>query len=154
MTRARKVVGRVTFVGAGPGDPGLLAVHAVDALRRAELVIADAAVPASITALASAEVRLAESTPADTAKAILLEARAGVSVVRLVAGDPLADDNAVKEAIAVAKTVVPFDVVPGVPIGAGTAAYAGVPIGPVRTEADLRAAEGADFDALAHAPGT
>jgi uroporphyrinogen III methyltransferase/synthase len=111
-------------------------------------------VPASITALASAEVRLAESTPADTAKAILLEARAGVSVVRLVAGDPFTDDNAVKEAIAVAKTVVPFDVVPGVSIGAGTAAYAGVPIGSVRTEADLHDADAADYDALANAAGT
>ncbi|PZS36723.1 MAG: bifunctional uroporphyrinogen-III C-methyltransferase/uroporphyrinogen-III synthase [Pseudonocardiales bacterium] len=154
MTRARKVLGRVTFVGAGPGDPGLLAVHAVDALGRAELVIADAAVPAAITALATAEVRLAGATPAETVKAVLAEARAGVSVVRLVAGDPFADDNAVKEAIAVAKTVVPFDVVPGMAIGAGTAAYAGVPIGSVRTEADLRVVDGADFEGLAHAPGT
>jgi uroporphyrinogen III methyltransferase/synthase len=154
MTRARKVLGRVTFVGAGSGDPGLLAVHALDALRRADLVVADAAVPASITALATGQVRPAAATPAETAKAVLAEARAGLSVVRLVGGDPLADDGAVKEALAVAKTVVPFDVVPGVPLGAGTAAYAGVPVGSVRTEADLRAVDAVDFDALAHAPGT
>jgi uroporphyrinogen III methyltransferase / synthase len=153
MTRARKVIGRVTFVGAGPGDPGLLAVHAVDALRRADLVVADAAVPASITALATAQVRRAEATPADTAKLVLTEARAGLSVVRLIAGDPLADDSAVKEALAVAKTVVPFEVVPGVPVGVGTAAYAGVPFGSVRTEADIVTGY-SDFEALAHAPGT
>ena len=153
MTRARKVIGRVTFVGAGPGDPGLLAVHAVEALRRADLVVVDAKVPASITALATAEVRRAEATPADTAKLMLAEARAGLSVVRLIAGDPLADDSAVKEALAVAKTVVPFEVVPGVPVGVGTAAYAGVPFGSVRTEADVVTAT-SDFEALAHAPGT
>ncbi|MCU1658310.1 MAG: Uroporphyrin-III C/tetrapyrrole (Corrin/Porphyrin) methyltransferase, partial [Pseudonocardiales bacterium] len=134
--------------------PGLLAVHAADALRRADVVVTDAAVPAAVTALTSGEVRPAEATPADTAKALLAEARAGHSVVRLVAGDPLADDTAVKEALAVAKTVVPFEVVPGVPVGSGTAAYAGVPVGSVRTEADLRGAEGTDFDALAHAAGT
>jgi uroporphyrinogen III methyltransferase / synthase len=154
MTRARKVLGRVTFVGAGPGDPGLLAVHAVEVLQRADLIIADPAVPASITALATAEVRPAEATPADTVKMVLAEARAGLVVARLVAGDPLADDGAVKEALAVAKTVVPFEVVPGVPVGAGTAAYAGVPFGSVHTEADLNAVDAADFEALAHAPGT
>jgi uroporphyrinogen III methyltransferase/synthase len=154
MTRARKIVGRITFVGSGPGDPGLLTSHAADAIRAAEIVVADAAVPAAITALASVEVRPADTTPAETAKAMLADARGGQSVVRLVAGDPFSDDDAVKEALAVAKTVVPFDVVPGVPLGVGTAAYAGVPIGAVRTEADLRDVDNVDYDALAHAAGT
>ena len=66
----------------------------------------------------------------------------------------LTDEGAIKEALAVAKTVVPFDIVPGVPIGVGTAAYAGVPVGPVRTEADIADVAMTDFDALAHAPGT
>jgi uroporphyrinogen III methyltransferase / synthase len=154
MTRARKVLGSVTFVGAGPGDPGLLAVHAVDALQRADVVVTDPGVSTAITALTSAEVRAAEALPAETAKAMLAEARNGLAVVRLVAGDPMADDGAVKEVLAVAKTVIPFIVVPGVPVGAGTAAYAGVPVGSVRTEADLRDAHTTDYDALAHAAGT
>ena len=45
MTRARKTVGRITFVGTGPGDPGLLTTRAADAIRSAEVVVADAAVP-------------------------------------------------------------------------------------------------------------
>jgi uroporphyrinogen III methyltransferase / synthase len=154
MTRARKPVGRVTFVGSGPGDPGLLAVHAVEALTRAEVVFADDAIPAAITALATGEVRPAASTPAETAKLVLVEARSGLSVVRLSTGDPFADDALVKEVLAVARTVVPFDVVPGLATGAGTAAYAGVPVGAVHTEADLTDLATADFDALAHAPGT
>ncbi|MDT4931433.1 MAG: uroporphyrinogen methyltransferase / synthase [Pseudonocardiales bacterium] len=154
MTRARKIVGRITFVGAGPGDPGLLTTHAADAIRRAEVVVADAAVPRSITDLAAVEVRPAESSPAETAKALLVDARNGLTVVRVVAGDPFVDESAVKEALAVAKTVVPFDVVPGIALGVGTAAYAGVPVGAVRTEADLHDAGNADYDALAHAAGT
>jgi uroporphyrinogen III methyltransferase/synthase len=38
MTRPRKPVGRITFVGSGPGDPGLLTRNADEALRRAELI--------------------------------------------------------------------------------------------------------------------
>src|SRR4051794_39167280 len=145
MTRARKIVGRITFVGSGPGDPGLLTTSATEAIRTAEIVVADAAVPAAATAFATGEVRPAETVPAETAKAMLTEARAGHRVVRLVAGDPFTDDDAVKEALAVARTVVPFDVIPGLVLGAGTAAYAGVPIGSVRTEADLRDVENADY---------
>ncbi|MDT4919388.1 MAG: uroporphyrinogen methyltransferase / synthase [Pseudonocardiales bacterium] len=154
MTRARKIVGRITFVGSGPGDPGLLTTAATQAISAAEVVIADAAVPAAITALAGGEVRPAEPTPADTAKAMLADARAGQTIVRLVVGDPFTDDDVVKEALAVARTVVPFDIVPGLVLGAGTAAYAGVPIGSVRTEADLRDVENADYEALANAAGT
>src|SRR4051794_3639883 len=105
MTRARKPVGRITFVGAGPGDPGLLTAHAAEAIRTAEVLVADSGVPGSITALAPVPVQAPETSPADTAKALLAEARAGQHVVRVVTGDPFADDGAVKEALAVAKTV-------------------------------------------------
>ena len=114
----------------------MLTVHGVDALQRVEIVYADSAVSDQIRALAQAEIRDLEATPADTAKAMLTEARAGASVVRLVAGDVFIDDHAVRETLAVARTVVPFDIVPGLSIAAGTAAYAGVPVGFVHSEAD------------------
>jgi len=152
MTRVRKSVGRVTFVGAGPGDPGLLAVAATQALTAAQIVYADAAVPSAITDLATGEVRPAEGQPADIAKAVLAEARGGAYVVRLVAGDVFADDGAIKEALSAAKTVIPWDVVPGLAVGTGTATYAGVPVGSVHTS--VAVAPGTDFDALSHAPGT
>ena len=154
MTRTRKLVGRITFVGSGPGDPGLLTTHASAVIREAEIVFADPSVPAAVTALATGELRPAEGGPADVSKALLAEARAGHSVVRLVAGDPFTDEDVVKEAVAVGKTVVPFDVVPGIALGAGTAAYAGLPLGGVRTEADLRDVDSVDYEALASAAGT
>jgi uroporphyrinogen III methyltransferase / synthase len=154
MTRARRVLGRVTFVGAGPGDPGLLTVKAVGALRDADVVFADASLAASIRPFCDGDVREAIGAPADVAKALLAEARAGLSVVRVVGGDPFTNDTTVKEAQAVARTVVPFEVVPGVDVGAGTAAYAGVPIGAARTAVDLSDPTSAEWEALAHAPGT
>jgi uroporphyrinogen III methyltransferase/synthase len=153
MTRARKTVGRVTFVGAGPGDPGLLTVQAAATLGRADVAYVDPAVPASITALVTGELRSPQATPADTARAVLTEARAGSSVVRLVAGDVLTDEAIVKEALAVARTVIPFDIVPGLRLGASTASYAGVPVGPVRTEADIASAASFDFDGLLRGTG-
>jgi uroporphyrinogen III methyltransferase/synthase len=154
MTRARKSVGRVTFVGAGPGDPGLLAVHAAAALSKADIVIVDATVPAAITALAEGEVRVAAATASDSSKQVLTEARNGASVVRLVSGDVFTDDEAVKEVLTVAKASVPFEIVPGLAVGSATATYAGVPVGSVYTEAAIGEVGSVDFDALSHAPGT
>ncbi|MGN6606441.1 MAG: SAM-dependent methyltransferase, partial [Jatrophihabitans sp.] len=48
MTRARKTVGRITFLGAGPGDPELLTTRAVAALGSADVVVADPGVPQAI----------------------------------------------------------------------------------------------------------
>src|SRR5712691_4166719 len=135
MTRARKLNGRVTFVGAGPGDPGLLTVRAADALRTARFVLVDVDVPAAVTALVdqAAEVRPAVGDPGEVARTLVGQARNGLPVVRLVSGDPLSADALVAEAVAVARTGVPFDVVPGVPAEVGVPAYAGVPIGSTYT---------------------
>ncbi len=152
--RTSKVLGRITFVGAGPGDPGLLAGHASDALHTADVVFADAAVAPAIVALAHGEIRTAEASAAETAKLLGAEARAGHSVVRLVAGDAFAHPTLIREALAVARTTVPYTVVPGVSTGAGAASYAGVPYGPIRTEADLDGLDPAELEELAGAPGT
>jgi uroporphyrinogen III methyltransferase / synthase len=161
MTRARKNAGHISFVGAGPGDPSLLTVKAAELLKRADLLVVDPDVPAAVTALAApdTDVRPAVGDPAEVAKALVAEARSGLHVVRLVSGAPFADDAVVKESLAVARTAVPFEVVPGVPAGVGVPTYAGVPVGSVHTEADVRDLDaGPDVDAnwaaIAAAPGT
>ena len=102
MTRARKTGGRVTFVGTGTGDAGLLTVRATEALTAAEVAFLDAAVPDGVRTLIRGEIRAAEGTPAETAKAVLAEARQGTQVARVVAGDPLGSEAVSKEALAVA----------------------------------------------------
>jgi uroporphyrinogen III methyltransferase / synthase len=153
-SRARKTPGRIAFVGAGPGDAGLLTVRARSLLSAAPLVVADPDVPADVLALAAegAEVRPAVGEPADVARDLVAEAKTGRCVVRLVSGDPLTTDALVREAQAVARTSVPFDVVPGVPPGTAVPGYAGVPLGSARTEVDVRSPE-VDWAALAAAPG-
>jgi len=154
MNRAPSAAtGRVEFVGSGPGDPGLLTVRAHAALAAAPLIVTDPAVPEAILAVASpdAEVRSAVGLPSDIAGELVAAARAGRRVTRLVGGDPLTVDSVVQEAIAVAAAGVPFDVIPGVPTGTAVPAYAGVPIGSVHVEADVRV--GVDWPRLAATPG-
>ncbi|MGH4014174.1 MAG: uroporphyrinogen-III synthase [Pseudonocardiaceae bacterium] len=154
MSRAHKTTGRIAFVGAGPGDPGLLTARAQQLLTSAALLITDPDVPADVLALAAegAEARPAVGEPAEVAKDLVAEAKGGATVVRLVSGDPLTADAVVAEALAVAHTSVPFEVVPGVPSGTAVPAYAGVPLGSGHTEADVRT--GVDWQSLACAPGT
>lgn len=139
-TNARKATGRVAFVGSGPGDAGLLTVRARELIERAELVVTDPDVPAGVLsyAKADAEVRPAVGQPADVAKDLANEAKAGRSVVRLVSGDPLTQSNVVAETHAVAKSSAAYDVVPGVPAGTAVPAYAGVALGSQHTEVDVR----------------
>src|SRR3954471_120855 len=151
--RARKAPGRVAFVGSGPGDAGLLTVRARELLERAELVVTDPDVPAGVLAYvnAAAEVRPAVGEPADVAKDLATEAKAGRSVVRLVAGDPLTQAPVVAETNAVAKSTTAFDVIPCVPAGTAVPAYAGVALGSTHTEVDVRGQ--VDWQGLAASPG-
>jgi uroporphyrinogen III methyltransferase / synthase len=153
MSRVCKTTGQIAFVGAGPGDVGMLTVRAHHLLSCAELLVTDPDVPAEVLALVapSAEVRPAVGEPGEVAKDLVAEAKGGRAVVRLVSGDPLTADAVVAEALAVARTSVPFEVVPGVPAGTAVPAFAGVPLGSGHTEADVRA--GVDWAALAAVPG-
>jgi uroporphyrinogen III methyltransferase/synthase len=154
MTRARKSVGRLSFVGTGTGDAGLLTVRAVEVLAAADVAYVDASVPEATRALIAGEIRPAEPVAADTAKAALAEARNGSLVVRVVSGDPFGSEAVTREALAVAKTVVPYEIVPALSEGSATATYAGVPVGAVHTDADLRDGAVVDYESLASAPGT
>ena len=155
MTRARKIVGRLSFVGAGPGDPELLSRRAVELVSAAEVVYADSDVPESITTLIQGEHRpVTASSHDESARAALAQARGGSVVVRLVAGDPFTADEVVREVLAASKTTVAVDVVPAVTNAIGATAYAGIPIGGTHTVADVRGARPADIEALTSVPGT
>lgn len=152
MTRARRTVGRIAFVGAGPGDPGLLTMRAAEALAGASVVITDPDVPEDVTAMATeAEIRPAVGEPAEVAKTLVTAARSGQLVVRLVAGDVLTADPVVKELQGVSRSSVLFDVIPGLS-AAAVASYSGIPVGSVHTIADVRSTS--DWSRLAAAPGT
>jgi uroporphyrinogen III methyltransferase/synthase len=147
MTRSRKQNGNgkgtVVFVGAGPGDPELLTARASAALAGADTVLVDPDVSAAVLeavreANPDLELTPVSGEPAEVAKGAVAAAKNGNVVVRLVAGDPFTSDAVVKEALAVTRTSVAFDVVPGVAVGTAVPAYAGVPLGAGSVQADLR----------------
>ncbi|WP_443066280.1 uroporphyrinogen-III synthase [Streptomyces sp. NBC_01262] len=130
------VCGHVTFLGAGPGDPGLLTLRAVEALAAADLLIADSQVLDVVRTHAKAGVDTAEPTPgegalgssADATQLFMASARSGKRVVRAVTGDPGLDGATAGEMLACARAGIPFEVVPGVAAAVGVPAYAGVPL--------------------------
>ena len=143
MTRNRATTGTVVFVGAGPGDPGMLTTRAQAALAAAGTVIVDPDVSPAVQDAVRAEhpeLELVPATgePAEVAKAAVTAAKAGTAVVRLVAGDPYTSDAVVKEVLAVGRTSVPFDVVPGVATATAVPAYAEIAEGETGPELFLR----------------
>jgi uroporphyrinogen III methyltransferase / synthase len=159
MTRLRKNAGssgRIVFVGAGPGDPGMLTARATAALAAAGVVLVDPAVSVGVQDAVrelqpALELTPATGEPAEVAKAAVEAAKKGAVVVRLVAGDPYTSDDVVKEVLAVGRTAVPFDVVPGVATATAVPAYAGVALGGTALTADLHS--GVDLGPLAAAAG-
>ncbi len=128
--------GTVWLVGAGPGDPGLLTLHALQALQQADVILHDALVAPEILALAGTEARLLPvgkragqpSSPQLAINQRLIElARQGDRVLRLKCGDPCVFGRGGEEALALAAAAVPFRLVPGVTSGIGGLAYAGIP---------------------------
>ena len=129
--------GRVCLVGAGPGDPGLLTVRALERLREAEVVVYDRLVnpvlldeapPGALRIFAGK--RVGAHCPAQAAINALLvhHAEAGRLVVRLKGGDPFVFGRGGEEALALSKAGIAFEVVPGVSSAIAVPAYAGIPV--------------------------
>src|SRR5262249_22038174 len=97
------------------------------------------------------DVRPALGEPAEVAKTLVAEARSGVDVVRLVAGDALTLDAVITEVNAVARSHLHIEIVPGLAAASAVPTYAGLPLGSSHTVADVRG--DVDWEALAAAPG-
>lgn len=128
--------GSVWLVGAGPGDPGLLTLHALHALAAADIVLHDALISPEILALAVTARLEPVGKRAGGVRTHQLRinqrliglARQGLRVLRLKGGDPLVFGRGGEEALALAAAGIPFRIVPGVSAGMGGTASAGIPL--------------------------
>jgi uroporphyrin-III C-methyltransferase len=128
--------GRVSLVGAGPGDPELWTVRAVNRLRAADLVLYDALVDAE----ALRQTTMAPcfcvgkragraSVKQETINRLMIRAaRRGKHVVRLKGGDPFVFGRGGEEALALAMAGIPCEIVPGVTTAVAAAELAGIPV--------------------------
>jgi len=129
--------GRVYLVGAGPGDPGLITVKGVEALREADSVIYDFLASARLLEHAPRGVETIyvgkkgserSITQAEINALIIERARRGRVVVRLKGGDPFIFGRGAEEAGALKRAGIPFEIIPGVTSAIGAPAYAGIPL--------------------------
>ncbi len=129
--------GWVWLTGAGPGDPGLLTLHALHGLRHCDIVLHDALVDHQVLALArpGAEVVYAgkrggkpSTRQVDISVRLVQLARQGRRVLRLKGGDPFVFGRGAEEALALVAAGVHFRIIPGLTAGIGGLEYAGIPL--------------------------
>ena len=129
--------GEVWLVGAGPGDPGLLTLHAANALAQADVIVHDALVNADCLKLARTGAMLEyagkrggkpSAKQRDISLRLVELAREGHRVLRLKGGDPFVFGRGGEEALTLVEHHIPFRIVPGITAGIGGLAYAGIPV--------------------------
>src|SRR3954471_10506632 len=123
----------VLLIGCGPGDPDLLTVRAAAALAEADAILVAPGVPRELLVdlpgtIVAAPGGVPDGVP-DAAKEAASRARAGERVVRLVPGDVFLHPDVSREAAALTRSKVGFELVPGVSPAVAVPGYGGVAVG-------------------------
>lgn len=133
----RKSSGRVTLLGAGPGDPSLLTVRAVRALATADVLVVDRLAPSAVWEDVSGEIKVVDVgkqpghhavSQAEINEILIAEASKGYHVVRLKGGDPFVLGRGGEEAHACITAGIPVDVIPGITSAIAVPGAAGIPV--------------------------
>lgn len=166
-------VGRVTFVGAGPGDPGLITVRGLECLRQAEVVLYDYLANPQLVGVCRADAELVclgkhgrdRLLSQDEVNArMVAAAQAGKYVVRLKGGDPAVFARFGEEVAVLEAAQIPYEVVPGITAALAAGSHAGIALTDRRAasavalitghEQDGQEGTKLDYAALAGFPGT
>jgi uroporphyrinogen III methyltransferase/synthase len=165
--------GTVYLVGAGPGDPGLITLRAVECLRRADVILYDYLVNPAVLEHASGSAELVclghhgtgrVMSPEEIVARMLDEANKGRTVVRLKGGDPSIFGRGADETQALRGAGIPFEIVPGITAALAAAAFCEIPVTHhedasavafvAGQERHCKASSCLDYGALAQFPGT
>ena len=135
--KAESVPGRVLLVGAGPGDPELLTLKAVRALKEADVILYDRLAGTAVLEHARREVELIpvgkskgdHSVPQEKIQELMIErALAGQTLVRLKGGDPLVFGRAGEEIAVLREAGIEVEIIPGITAGLAAAASLQIPL--------------------------
>jgi len=127
---------RVYLIGTGPGHPELVTVRGRRCLAAADVIVYDHRIDARLLRHARRDaerIDVGQAAPQPVEQAAICyllaeKAREGKIVARVKWGDPFLFDRGGPEALFLHEQGIPFEVVPGVPVGLGAASYAGVPL--------------------------
>ena len=167
------ITGKVSLVGAGPGEPELLTLKGLRLLESADVIVHDRLVDDRLLARSKLDAEVVDvgKGPGGAGRSqsninsfLVSEARQGKLVVRLKGGDPFVFGRGGEEAEALAAAGVPFEIVPGVTSAVAAPAYAGIPLTHrdhassftvvTGTPSGTSGQDSLDWSVLARTPGT
>jgi uroporphyrin-III C-methyltransferase len=131
------MIGKVYIVGAGPGDPDLLTIKAVKAIKKADVILYDRLINPEILSYAKKNCEMIyvgkadgkHTMEQDKINALLyFYSKKYPNVVRLKGGDPFVFGRGGEEAIYLAERDVPFEIIPGITSSISAPAYSGIPV--------------------------
>ena len=131
------MTGKVFLVGAGPGDPNLITLRAVELIKKADIVLYDRLVSKKIISMIPKKAKAIyvgravgdDTTHQDNTNELMVKyAKLKKSVVRLKGGDPIIFGRGGEEAELLKSFNVKYEIIPGITSGIGSATYAGIPL--------------------------
>ena len=131
------MIGKVYLVGAGPGDPDLITLKAIELIKKADVVLYDRLVSKKILAMIPKRCKSIyvgravgdDTTHQDSTNELMVKyAKLKKTVVRLKGGDPIIFGRGGEEAEFLKSFKIKYEIIPGITSGIGSATYAGIPL--------------------------
>ncbi|MCD4741526.1 MAG: uroporphyrinogen-III C-methyltransferase [Desulfobacteraceae bacterium] len=129
--------GKISLIGAGPGDPGLITLKAMECIKNADVVVYDYLASPALLKYAKNDSEIIyvgkkggnHTLSQDGINDLIInKAKLGLNVARLKGGDPFIFGRGGEEAELIADNNIPFEIIPGVTSAIAAPAYAGIPL--------------------------